>query len=146
MYLVDTNVISQAAPTRKPEAASLVDWMDAHSNDLFVSAITIAEIESGIAKLRREGARRKAANLTEWLEVVLHLYSERVLDVDVSVARVLGPLSDRTRAIGKPPGLADLIIAATAIEHGLTILTRNVKHFAPLGVKVHDPFSSLPKR
>ena len=146
MYLVDTNVISQAAPTHKLDAAALVDWMDAHSNDLFVSAITIAEIEAGIAKLRREGSRRKAASLGEWLEVVLHLYSERVLGVGVSVARVLGPLSDRARAIGKPPGLADLIIAATAIEHGLTILTRNVKHFTPLGVKVHDPFSSLPKR
>jgi len=74
MYLVDTNVISAAAPSR-PISPALVQWMDAHSASLFMSAVTVAEIEDGIARLRREGATRKSANLTAWLDTVLHLYA-----------------------------------------------------------------------
>lgn len=144
VYLVDTNVISQGAPARRSAATALADWMDRHSDELFLSAVTIAEIEEGIAKARREGAARKADDLSAWLDAVLHLYGNRVLALDAELARGLGQLSDHARALGRPPGLADLIIAATAVHHGLTILTRNVKHFAPLGVTVLDPFTALP--
>lgn len=63
MYLVDTNVISAGSPVKKPGAMDLVAWMDAQSGVLFLSAVTIAEIEDGIAKARREGAARKADGL-----------------------------------------------------------------------------------
>src|ERR1700737_3253304 len=89
MYLVDTNVISAAAPTR-PVPPALVDWMDLHSASLFLSAVTVAEIEDGIAKSRREGATRKGADLTAWLETVLHLYGDRVLAFDAPTARIAG--------------------------------------------------------
>lgn len=143
MYLVDTNVISTGAPSRlaPPE---LVAWMDEHSALLFLSAVTVAEIEDGITKLRREGATRKSEDLEGWLETVLHLYGDRVLAFDTPTARIAGVLSDRAHGQGQAPGLADIIVAATAQHHGLTILSRNVRHFAPLAVPVIDPFVALP--
>jgi len=143
MYLVDTNVISAAAPSR-PVALALVEWMDTHSVSLFLSAVTVMEIEDGIAKLRREGARRKSADLAAWLEALLHLYSDRVLAFDVATARIAGAISDRARGRGQMPGFADIMIAATARHHGLTILSRNLRHFEPFGVAVIDPFTRLP--
>lgn len=144
MYLVDTNVISAAAPAR-PVPPSLIEWMDAHSAALFLSAVTVAEIEDGIAKSRREGATRKSADLTAWLDTVLHLYGDRVLAFDTATARIAGALSDRARGLGQAPGFADIIIGATALHHGLTILSRNLRHFEPFGVSVIDPFKRLPR-
>lgn len=109
-----------------------------------MSAVTVAEIEDGIAKLRREGARRKSADLTAWRDTVLHLYGDRILAFDATTARVAGAMADRARGRGQAPGLADIIVAATAQHHGLTILSRNLRHFGPLGVAVVDPFVSLP--
>ncbi|MDE2376333.1 type II toxin-antitoxin system VapC family toxin [Bradyrhizobium sp.] len=143
MYLVDTNVLSAASPNR-PAPSALVEWMDAHSASLFISVVTIAEVEDGIAKLQRERAARRSRDLAQWLEAVLHLYGDRVLVVDAPIARIAGRLSDRARGQGHAPGFADIIIAATAHQHGLTILSRNASHFAPLGIAVHDPDRALP--
>jgi predicted nucleic acid-binding protein len=74
----------------------------------------------------------------------LHLYGDRVLVFDAAIARIAGAISDRARGQGQSPGLADIIIAATARHHRLTILSRNVRHLKPLGIVVIDPFSSLP--
>jgi predicted nucleic acid-binding protein len=144
VYLVDTNVISEAAPSRGAASADLAAWMDQHSSALYLSAVTVAEIEAGIAKSRRERAIRRADDLTAWLDTLLHLYGDRVLSFDADTARIAGNLSDLARRQGRPPGLADIIIAATAKRRALTILTRNLRHFAPLGVPAHDPFTSLP--
>jgi predicted nucleic acid-binding protein len=143
LYLVDTNVISADAPSRTAPPA-LIAWMDHHSRQLYASAVTVAEIGDGIAKARREGATRKAADLEGWLETLLHLYGERVLAFDTATARVAGTLSDRARGQGQAPGFADIIIASTALRHGLTVLSRNLKHFEPLGVRALDPFAALP--
>jgi len=118
--------------------------MDAHSADLFLSAVTVAEICSGIAKLKREGSVAKAANITEWLELILHLYGDRVLAFDTPAARLAGKLMDKARGAGSSPGFADIAIAATAGSRGMTILTRNLRHFAPLGISAIDPFCTLP--
>jgi toxin FitB len=143
LYLVDTNVISARAPARVTPA-EMAAWMDANSAKLFLSVATIAEIEDGIAKARREGATRKSRDLSAWLETLLHLYAARILPFDLATARVAGALSDDARGQGQAPGFADIIIAATAQRHGLTILTRNLRHFEPLGVTVHNPFARLP--
>lgn len=143
MYLVDTNVISAAAPGR-PVPSALVKWMDAHSDSLFLSVVTVAEIEDRIAKSRREGATRKSSNLASWLETVLHLYGDRILAFDAPTARIAGAIADRARGQGHAPGFADIIIAATARSHGLTVLSRNIRHFEPLGVAVLNPFVALP--
>ncbi len=145
LYLVDTNVISAGAPRLVPALSELAHWMDRNSARLFLSAVTVAEIADGIAKARREGATRKAAALSDWLDTLLHLYRERILSFDVMVARIAGTLSDAARGQGQAPGFADIIIAATAQHHGLTILTRNMRHFEPLGVAVCDPFAALPE-
>lgn len=142
-YLIDTNIVSATAPHRDRPAA-VVEWLEQRSDTLFLSVVTIAEIGAGVAKLRREGARSKADRLARWLDALLHLYARRVLDVDIPVARRLGALIDRARATGQPTSFADLALAATAAEHKLIVLTRNLKHFKPLAVRAHDPFVSLP--
>lgn len=143
-YLVDTNVISATAPTMAVRRAELAAWMDTHSPDLFLSAVTIAEIADGIATAKREGARRKASNLSGWLQAVLHLYGDRVLPFDSATAEIAGALSDLARGRGHAPGFADIAIAATARRHDLTILSRNERHFAPMDIPVVDPLRGLP--
>ena len=144
MYLVDTDVLSAGAPDKARAMTGLVQWMDRNSARLYLSVITVAEVEDGIAKARRQGANRKADRLADWLETLLHLYTARILPLDVAVARRLGRLSDQARGAGGAPGLADLAIAATAASRGFTVLTRNLRHFRPLDVPCHDPFDSLP--
>ncbi len=119
--------------------------MDENSDCLFLASVTVLEIEDRIAKLRRERNPRKAAALTAWLDAVIHLYAERILPLDVSVARIAGQLSDRARNRGCSPGLVDIAIAATALRHGLTVLTRNIRDFEPLNVPSRDPFAALRK-
>ena len=143
-YLVDTNVISTAAPTAAVKPVDLLRWMDSRSNDLFLSAISVAEIADGIAKVERQGAKRKAADLSAWLKTLLHLYGDRVLAFDGATAQIAGALSDPARSRGRLPGLADVIIAATARQHDLIILSRNERHFAPMDAAVIDPFQQLP--
>lgn len=122
----------------------LAKWMDRNSEQLYTSVITIAEIEDGIAKLKREGATRKAALLREWLDTLTHLYSSRILPFDLPAARTAGALSDKARGRGHTPGFTDVAIGAIAQCHELTVLTRNVKHYTPLGIVVHDPVAQLP--
>jgi len=118
--------------------------MDSRSSDLFLSAITIAEIADGIAKARREGAKRKASDLAAWLRTVLHLYGDRVLPFDSPTAEIAGALADLARSRGHSPGFADIAIAATARRHDLTILSHNARHFVPMDAAVIDPFQELP--
>ncbi|MYE14555.1 MAG: type II toxin-antitoxin system VapC family toxin [Gammaproteobacteria bacterium] len=129
MFLVDTNVLSMGAPGRSEGDATLAEWMDARSDELFLSAVTVAEICDGIAKLRRTGAIARAGRLDDWLDIVLHLYGDRVMPFDIPAARHAGLLMDRARAAGQSPGFADLAIAATAGVHGLAVLTRNIRHY-----------------
>ena len=143
-YLVDTNVISVTAPTTQVRRAELMAWIDAHSTELFLSAVTIAEIADGIAKAKREGARRKASDLAAWLQTVMHLYGDRVLPFDSATAEIAGALSDLARSRGHSPGFADIAIAATARRHDLIVLSRNERHFAPMLVAVLDPLQELP--
>lgn len=145
MYLVDTDILSTGAPGRREQAAALADWMDAHSDDLFLSAVTVAEICSGIARLRRTGAAARAAHLDDWLELVLHLYGARIIPFDAAAARQAGLLMDRERAAGRSSGFADIAIAATAAGRNLTVLTRNLRHFRPLGIPALNPLEALPE-
>jgi predicted nucleic acid-binding protein len=139
-YLLDTNIILTTAPSNPAQGQSVLDWLEANTDSLFLSVVTIAEIESGIANAARKGGRRKAALLTAWLEAVLHLYGRRVLPMDTIIARAAGRLGSFARGAGMSPGFADISIAATAATHSLTILTRNHRHFQPLGFTVVDPF------
>jgi len=143
--LVDTNVLSAGSPAlRRGSHAALVEWMDQESARLFLPTVAVAEIVGGIAKSRREGAARKALALEEWLENLLRLYSARTLGLDIGAARALGALTDLARARGIVAGWADMAIASVALAHGLVVLTRNRRHFAPLGIEAIDPYEALP--
>ena len=97
------------------------------------------DCQGGTDRVRFQGEA-----LGDWLELVLHLYGERVLPFDVAAARLAGKLMDKARATGHSPGFADVAIAATAGSHSLTVLTRNLRHFVPLGIPATDPFARLP--
>ena len=140
--MLDTSVVSAFAPGRPAMPPQVAGWFERHSDELYLSAVTVSEIEAGIARLAREGADRRSQALSGWLDRVVGLYGERVLSFDVEVARVTGQMSDAARAQGRNPGFADVAIAATARAHDLSILTVNVRHFEPLGVPVSDPFQS----
>jgi hypothetical protein len=143
-FLVDTDVLSIGAPSKAQPIPGLVEWMDRNSDRLYVSVVTVAEIEDGIAKSGREGATRKAARLRECLETLAHLYSPRLLPFDLAAARIAGALSDRARGQGHTAAFTDLAIAAIAKQHDLTILTGNLKYYVPLGVDALDPMAELP--
>ncbi len=132
MYLIDTDILSALRkPDRNPRT---VGWISAQrAADLYLSVVTVGEIERGIARQRNRDPEC-AAGLGAWLDNLLRLYAERILPVDTTVARRWGRL---TREHGH--GSADLLIAATALEHGLTVVTRNARHFVPTGVPVLDP-------
>ncbi len=134
MYLIDTLVLSGLRKLKRD--AGLVAWFERQRTaDLFVSVISIGEIERGISRQRAKDPDFAAA-LAVWLDKVLVLYGDRVLPFDLQTARRWGSLS---ASLGNEN--ADLMIAATALEHRLTVVTRNVKDFEPTGVLVLDPFT-----
>jgi predicted nucleic acid-binding protein len=145
MYLVDTNIISGGASSREATSGAVADWMERNSDRLYLSVITVTEIGDGIAKARRTGAIRKADLLAEWFGLILHLYDNRILPFDLPAAHFAAQLSDYARAMGLSPGFPDLAIAATAQARSLTVLTRNLRHFTPLGVQVKNPYDLLPE-
>jgi toxin FitB len=139
MFLIDTVTLSELR--KRQRAPLVVAWFERQrTTDLFLSVISIGEIERGIQRQRAIDPGFADA-LAVWLDRVLTLYGERVLPFDLRTARRWGALS---AALGNDS--ADLIIAATALEHGLTVVTRNVSDFEPTGAAVLDPFSRRPKR
>lgn len=133
MILLDTVVLSELR--KKDPSPQVVAWLTGfRDSDLFLSVISLGEIERGIEKKRRDDPAF-AASLTRWLEDLLRLYGDRVLPITPAIARRWGSLSARHGHDG-----ADLLIAATALVHGLPVATRNVRHFEPLGVGVVNPF------
>lgn len=135
MYLLDTNVLSEARK-RRPDA-NVTAWFETvASDDLYLSAVTIFEIEFGIEKRRRDDPAF-ADELSRWLATLLGFYGERALPITTGIARRWGRLS--VEAGHKE---LDLAIAATALQHGLTVVTRNVAHYKPAGVRVLNPFEA----
>ena len=132
MFLIDTDVLS--ALRRRERHPAIVRWVEGQrTTDLHISVMTVGEIERGITQQQRHNPAF-ARDLAVWLDRVLAWYGDRILPVDAATARRWGQLS---AAVGNDS--ADLLIAATALEHGLTVATRNVRHFEPTGVAVLDP-------
>ena len=141
---MDTNIVSATSPIARSVvgAALFSNWLRRDSERLFLSAVTIAEIEAGIARADRIGADTKVERLRLWLASVEHLYADRILAFGIDEARYAGLIIDRARA--HDPGFEDVAIAATAAAHGFTVLTANERHFAPLGVPFLNPLKELP--
>ena len=132
MFLIDTDVLS--ALRRQERNREIARWMsEQRTADLYLSVVTIGEIERGIHRQQRSN-EEFARTLGLWLDTVIALYGEHILDVNLAIARRWGQLS---ASIGNDG--ADLLVAATALEHGLCVVTRNVRHFQPTGVSVVDP-------
>jgi len=133
-YLLDTNVISEL---RRPKPhGAVVAWLNAQSDEqLFLSAVTIGEVQAGIERVR-ENDSHKALELENWLDQVANSY--HVLSMDATCFREWGRLMHR-----KPDQLLeDAMIAATARTHGLTVATRNERDFLRLQVRIFNPFTT----
>jgi predicted nucleic acid-binding protein len=132
MFLVDTNVLSEL-PKRKADP-SVVAWFS-RQQAITVSAITIEEISCGVRRARPEQAER----LQRWFERLLAI-PPVILAVDEKIAHAAGQLrAERDRA-GRGASQADMLIAATALVGGLTLVTRNLKDFQGCGIPLFDPF------
>ena len=140
-WLLDTSALSAFAPGKPAVAPDVARWFEDHSENLFLSTITVIEIETGIAKLDRTGATRRAEILRNWHGQILGSYTEKVLPLDLTAARIAGSLGDAAIATGRYPGFADVAIAAIAKSQDLAVLTLNLRHFEPLGVAASNPFS-----
>jgi len=134
MFLIDTVTLSELRKQKRDP--TVVAWFERQrTSDLFLSVISIGEIERGIARQRATDPGFADA-LAAWLDRVLTLYADRIVPFDLRTARRWGALS---AAHGNDS--ADLMIAATALENGLTVVTRNVSDFEPTGVAIVNPFS-----
>lgn len=136
--LLDTNVVSEL---RKPRAnPNVTQWAETvGKREAFLSVITIREIEAGVMLVeRRDSAQGQL--LRAWLEEqVLVEYADRLLDVDLAVARRAAAVH-----VPNPRPERDALIAATALTHGLAVVTRNASDFEPMGVATVDPWAADP--
>jgi predicted nucleic acid-binding protein len=139
MYVLDTNVISELRKAKTGKADKRVmDWAaGVESSTLFLSVITILELETGILLIARRDKKQGDA-LRVWLNnQVLPSFAGRILSIDVPVAQRCAML-----CVPNPRGNRDSLIAATALTHNMTVVTRNVADFVPMGVEVHNPWQS----
>ena len=133
-YLVDANVLSE--PTRPSPDAKVVDWLSANERTLVVDSVVQGELYLGVLSLP---AGRRRTGLEQWFEALSRTLE--CLPWDAAVARQWAKLVVALKKKGTPVPLLDGMIAATALEHGLTVATRNVGDFKPTGVKIVNPFA-----
>jgi predicted nucleic acid-binding protein len=139
MFLLDTNVVSELRKARAGKAdKSVVAWAaSASAGTMFISAITVQELETGVLLAERRDPSQGAI-LRRWLETqVLPAFDERILPVDTAVARRSAVLH-----VPDPRPVRNSLIAATALVHGMPVVTRNVPDFAPTGVEIIDPWQA----
>ena len=140
MFLLDTNVISEL---RRPERAhsNVVAWAARNpAASFFLSAISILEIELGALRIARKDATQGAV-LRAWIDdQILSRFDGRILAIDTAVAQRCARLH-----VPRPRAERDALIAATALVHGLTVVTRNVSDFEPIGVALLNPWISAPR-
>ena len=135
MLILDTNVVSEV---RKPSGnRNVKTWLsDQNGDEMYISAITVLELQRGISQSEKRGDKPQATMLARWLDdMLLPTFAGRILPVDHSIARLAGRLEWPS-----PADFRDALIAATAIEHGATVVTRNVRHFEGAGVDLVNPW------
>jgi predicted nucleic acid-binding protein len=138
VYLVDTDVISNARKRTRANPGVRLFLREAatQGSPLFLSAITIGELRQGVEAVRHRGDRAQAARLARWLDAVTNRYADAILSFDEEIAQLWGKL--RVPHAENP---LEKQIAATALMYGLTVVTRNVRHYEPTGVAVLNPFT-----
>ena len=142
-YLLDTSVLSLGAPGRPLLPKPILALLDVRATGIYLSAITIVELQQGIESLRRKPDEYMRAEIMSlWIAATIEGFDERLLPFDTNCALEAGSLSDRMRAAGSHPGFADVAIAATAAVNELVVLTRNARHFAAMKVAYLDPLAA----
>jgi predicted nucleic acid-binding protein len=135
MFLLDTMVISEGF--KRQPSANVLNWLRSQNQtSLYISAITFGEIAAGIEKQASHDATT-SRRLEQWLEETRKVFWDRTLPVDTDTAIVWGTLYTRLKRRD-----TDLLIAATALRRGYTVVTRNVRHFEPTGVKLVNPYDT----
>jgi hypothetical protein len=141
MFLLDTNVISELRKVGDGKAdANVVAWISSvDATSLYLSAITLMELELGIVRIERRDTAQEG-RLRAWMDNhVLPEFSERTLPVDAAVALRCAHLH-----VPDPRANSDALIAATALVYGMTVVTRNLADFAPIGVPLPNPWDAHP--
>ncbi len=137
MYLIDTNVISELRKGRRanPGVQAFFDRVIAEEQPVYLSAVTIGELQRGVDLIRHRGDADQAARLAGWLELLINAYGEEILDLGQQEARIWGRMR-----VPHPENALDKQIAATALSYGLTLVTRNTRDFERLGLEIVNPF------
>lgn len=135
MYLIDTNVLSELR--KSPPNHGVLDWLAVHSGDAYLSALNLGELAFGAELLRHPAAR---AGMLDWVRSIERRFEGRILAFDKHVAIVWARLQAESTRAGRTIPIVDNQIAATAVYHGLTVITRNVRHFEFAGVPVENPW------
>ena len=139
MFLIDTNVISEARKGSRanPGVRAFFAAASEQEQPLYVASITIGELRRGVDLIRRRGDGAQADALEHWLAELLEVYGDRVLVLDAEAAQLWGRLR-----VPHPEQALDKQIAAIALLHDLTVVTRNTADFLPTGVALLNPFHS----
>lgn len=140
MYVLDTNVVSELRKVRHGRAdKNVAKWADSvFATDLYLSVITVQELEIGVLLIERHDAEQGAV-LRKWLEsYVLPAFSNRILAIDMAIAQRSAVLH-----VSDPAPFRDSLIAATALVHGMTLVTRNVTDFQLSGVPLLNPWKVI---
>jgi predicted nucleic acid-binding protein len=138
MYLLDTDVVSEIRKGDEANPGVRAFFADTsfRSADLYLSVVTIGEMRQGVERIRHRGDDAQAKRLARWLKQVTTTYAESILPFDEETAHVWGRLR-----VPNPENPLDKQIAATALIHDLTVVTRNTEHFAPTGARLLNPFA-----
>jgi len=138
MYLVDTNVISEVRKQARADKGVLRFFRRAAQDDvgLYLSVVTVGELRRGVEIIRHRSDQPQATRLENWLDGVLREFASNILAVDAEIGQLWGRLR-----VPRPEHSLDKLIAATALIHDLTVVTRNVSDFTGTGARVLNPFN-----
>jgi len=144
-FLLDTNVLSEFSRSAIPPHPKVRSWVESVSPEaLYTSVLCLGEIRKGIELLP---LGKKRTELEQWLDVGLSgWFGDNLLPVTKAISDRWGIFAARSQQLGKPLGNIDGLLAATGFEHGLTVVTRNTRHFEDLGLKLFEPWNGQAMR